>query len=168
VKAKAFVDKGGQSSETVSADFDIAPIRWNVVSVTSSGLRTGSSRAIDANPHTFWHTGEDNEQPFPHQITVDLGEDIEIQGFFYTPIQHARSSNSGTIYQYSFLVSKDGRDWEKVIDQGTFANIKNNPIQQRVRFDRSYKVRYIQLVSHASVNDNEIASSAAEIGVITR
>ena len=167
VKAKAFVNKGGQSSETVSADFDIAPTRWNVVSVTSSGLRTGSSRAIDSNVNTFWLTADD-KQPFPHQITVDLGEDLEIQGFVYTPIQHPQLANRGTIYQYSFFVSRDGKNWEKVIDKGTFANIKNNPIQQRVRFDKTYPTRYIKIVSHASVNDGELATSAAEIGVITR
>lgn len=168
VKAKAFIDKGQGSSETIIANFDMAPIRWNVVSVTNAGLRTGSGRAIDANPHTYWHTGEDNEQPFPHQLTIDLGEDMEIIGFFYTPIQNPQASNSGTIYRYSFLVSKDGKNWETVIDQGTFANIKNNPIQQRVDFGQTYKVRYFQIVSHASVNDNELATSAAEIGVITR
>jgi alpha-L-fucosidase len=167
VKAKAFIDQGEQYSETVAVDFDIAPIRWNVVSVTSSGMRMGSSRAIDSNPGTFWHTADD-DQPFPHQITVDLGRDLEIHGFFYTPIQHSQFSNSGTIYQYSFLVSKDGKNWEKVIDKGTFANIKNSPVQQRIRFDDAYHGRYIQIVSHASVNDGEVATSAAEIGVITK
>ena len=167
VKAKSFIDKGKQSSETVATHFDVAPIRWNVVSVTSSGLRTGSSRAIDANPNTFWHTADD-DQPFPHQVTVDLGEDLEIQGFFYTPIQHPQASNTGTIYQYSFLVSKDGKSWETVVDKGTFANIKNNPIQQRVGFDGVYKARYFKIVSHASVNDGEVATSVAEVGVITK
>ena len=45
---------------------------------------------------------------------------------------------------------------------------QNNPIQQRVRFDKTYPTRYIKIVSHASVNDGELATSAAEIGVITR
>ena len=167
VKAKAFINRGERSSETVTIDFDVAPIGWKVISATSSGGRTGSGGAIDSNPNTYWHTGREKERPFPHQLTVDLGKMMEIQGFFYTPVQHHQSSTGGTIYQYSFLVSKDGETWEKVIDQGTFSNIKNNPIEQRVRFDRSYKVRYIQLVSHASINDDEAATSVAELGVIT-
>jgi len=167
VKAKAFIDRGEQSSETVSTDFDVAPTRWNAVSVTSSGMRTGSSRAIDADPHTYWLTTDD-QQAFPHHLTVDLGEEMEVRGFFYTPVQHPQLANRGTIYRYSFLVSRDGKNWETIIDKGNFANIKNNPIQQRVTFDKAYPTRYFKIVSHASVNDGEIATSAAEIGVITR
>lgn len=167
VKVKAFIDRGEQSSETVSTDFDVAPTRWNAVSVTSSGMRTGSSRAIDADPHTYWLTTDD-QQAFPHHLTVDLGEEMEVRGFFYTPVQHPQLANRGTIYRYSFLVSRDGKNWETIIDKGTFANIKNNPIQQRVTFDKAYPTRYFKIVSHASVNDGEIATSAAEIGVITR
>ena len=168
VKAKAFIDQGEQSSETVSTDFDVAPTRWNVVSASSSGLRTGSSRAIDADTRTYWLTADD-QQDFPHHLTVDLGEEMEVRGFFYTPVQQAQLANRGTVYQYSFLLSRDGRNWTKVIDKGTFANIKNNPIQQRVRFDQAYaNIRYFKIVSHASVNEGELATSVAEIGVITQ
>jgi alpha-L-fucosidase len=170
IKAKAFTEGGEKSSETVTVHFDAAPIGWQVVSATSEDPGAGSGRAIDANADTYWHTDKENAQTFPHQLTVDLGRMMTIQGFYYTPIQHPSSShspNSGTIYQYHFLVSEDGENWEEVIAHGTFANIKNNPIQQRVNFDQPYKVKYIRLVSLASVNENEIATSVAEIGVIT-
>lgn len=167
VKAKAFIQRGEESSETVTLDLDVAPIGWQVISVTNEDRRAAATRAIDANPNTYWHTAKENVNNFPHQMTIDLGKPMTIKGFFYTPVQHS-NANSGTIYQYSFLVSEDGETWEKIIEQGTFANIKNNPVQQRVKFDRSYAVRYIQLVSHSSVNQNEMATSVAEIGVITR
>src|SRR5690606_34037542 len=126
--------------------------------VTNEDRRAVATRAIDANPNTYWHTAEENVDNFPHQVTIDLGKLMTIKGFFYTPVQHS-DANSGTIYQYSFLVSEDGDTWEKVIEQGTFANIKNNPVQQRVSFNQSYRVRFIQLVSHTSVNGDEMATS---------
>src|SRR5690606_20864391 len=167
VKAKAFVDQGMRSSETTAVDFDMAPRRWNVIAATSSNLQTGSSRAIDADPNTYWHTNQEDKRPFPHRLAVDMNDELEISGFYYTPVQRPQLANSGTIFQYSFLVSLDGHNWELTIDHGTFANIKNNPIQQRVIFDKAYKVRYFQIISHGSVNDGELATSVAEIGVIT-
>lgn len=167
IKAKAFINRGQKGSATITKDFDVAPIGWTVISASSEAPGFESQRAIDANPDTYWHTAKEGPQVVPHEIIVDLGKEQIIQGFYYTPYQQSASSTSGTIYQYSFLVSEDGNHWKKVVDHGTFANIKNNPIQQRVRFDESFKCRYIKLISHASVNEDEKAASVAEIGIIT-
>lgn len=129
-------------------------------------------RAIDANPNTYWHTSVEEATPFPHELAVDLAETVSLTGFYYTPHQNPRSAvhgpNSGIIHQYSFYISNDGNNWEKVIDKGTFSNIRNNPVKQEVRFDQAHKARYIKLVSHATVNEGESWSSVAELGVLTR
>lgn len=171
IKAKAFVNGGRKSSETVSTDFEVAPIGWKIISATSEEQRSASHLAIDADPNTYWHTSTEAPVPFPHELTVDLGKLETINGFLYTPMQQPRAShsaNSGTIQQYSFMVSEDGTTWETVIDKGSFANIRNNPVRQRVDFDQAYRCRYIKLISHSSVNGSEIATSVAEIGIITR
>lgn len=168
VKARAFIDMGKQSSEMVVKDFDVAPVGWKVISATNAESKAEANRAIDGEATTYWHTTRENAVSFPHELAIDLGKSHDITGFFYQPVQNQQASNSGTIYQYSFLVSKDGKNWSKVVDHGTFANIKNNPIEQRVKFDQIHKCRYIKIISHASVNDGEQATSVAEIGVITR
>ena len=172
IKAKTFVDRGKQSSETVTASFDLAPAKWKVLSMTNESKGFEAWRAIDANPNTYWHTTLEEAEPFPHELAVDLGETVSLTGFSYTPHQNPRSAihapNSGIIYQYSFYISSDGNNWEKVIDKGTFSNIRNNPVKQEVRFDQKHKARYIKLVSHATVNEGESWSSVAELGVLTR
>ena len=171
IKAKAFTDGGAQSSETVAVDFDLAPKNWKVLSSSNSSKGFEAEKAIDANPRTYWHTDTQNSIPFPHELVVDLGESVAVKGFFYVPHQNPNSRrhghNSGVVYRYSFLVSQDGKQWEEVIQQGSFANIENNPIKQGVTFDKSYKARYFKFVSHASVNEGETFTSVGEIGVIT-
>lgn len=172
IKAKTFIDRGKQSSETVTADFDLAPVKWKVHSVTDESKGFEAWRAIDANPNTYWHTKLKEASPFPHELAVDLGETVMLTGFYYTPHQNPRSSvhdaNSGTVYQYSFYISNDGNNWERVINKGIFFNIRNNPVTQEVRFDHKHKARYIKLVSHTTVNEGETWTSAAELGVLTR
>ncbi|MEX2592392.1 MAG: alpha-L-fucosidase [Anditalea sp.] len=173
IKAKAFINRGGQSSETVSADFDLAPKNWTVLSANNESKGFEAWRAIDANPRTYWHTSTtEGGVAFPHELAIDLGEAVAVQGFSYTPHQSPNSRrhghNSGIIYQYSFYISENGQDWEEVIHNGSFANIKNNPVKQEVKFDETYKARYVKLVSLSSVNGEENWSSAGEIGVITK
>lgn len=98
----------------------------------------------------------------PHHISINLGEELELLGFSYTP---RKGIVNGTIKEYSFFTSFDGEKWKKIITS-SFENIKNNPVQQFVRFEKSIKASFIKLESLSEINGNPWAS-AAEIGVIT-
>lgn len=115
VKAKAFINKGNQSSETISAGFDVAPAKWIVVSTSSEIKGSEGSKAIDSDPTTSWRTNRKGGT-YPHEIIIDLGEELGLKGFSYTPSQE--ESISGTIYQFNFYVSEDGENWKKIIDNG--------------------------------------------------
>lgn len=167
IKAKAFINNGKETSETVTAGFDLAPVKWRVVSAPNEVKGHEGSKAIDANPRTYWQTNpKEGSSKHPHELVIDLGESLQLKGFTYTPRQDGR--NSGTIYQYSFYVSEDGKKWLKVISNNAFANIKNNPIQQEVIFDQAHTAHYIKLEALSPVHAEEHWSSAGEIGVITR
>jgi alpha-L-fucosidase len=112
-------------------------------------------KVIDEDSQTFWKS-EKNE------VVIDLGESITINGFTYWPPQNRFMS--GVISKYVFEGSMDGKTW-KTLSSGEFSNIKNNPIEQVVRFVPS-QVRYIKLKS-ISTTDNQSASFA-EVGVLTR
>lgn len=172
IKAKSFINRGDQSSETVSAKYDLAPRKWKILFASHEAKGFDAGLAIDADPRTYWHTGTPGETtPFPHELAIDLGESLSVKGFSYTPPAKLNSrlhgENSGIIYQYSFYVSQDGQNWEEVIHQGSFANIKNNPVKQEVKFEQSFLTRFVKFVSHASVNGDENVSSVGEIGVFT-
>jgi alpha-L-fucosidase len=66
------------------------------------------------------------------------------------------------------LISEDGSNWTPVVTGAAFANIKNNPVKQEVRFERTYVGRFIRLDAVSTVNENDQQVSAAEIGVLTK
>ena len=60
-------------------------------------------------------------------MIIDLGKTIPVNGFRYHPDQTLWGP--GIITAYRFYVSADNMTW-KLVDEGEFANIKNNPLWQ--------------------------------------
>lgn len=166
VKARTFIHDFKSQSDVVTQTFDICKVKWTIVEVSATTDQFKADFAIDGDPHTMWHTPWGDDVPaHPHFITIDLGEQLALKGFTYTP--RADHNKSGTIFKYAFYVSPDGRSWEKVKTSGEFSNIKNNPVMQDVHFGKSYRARYIKLESRAGVY-NEAWVSVGEVGIITK
>lgn len=166
IKARAFINNGQQASEVVTAVFDISPAKWQVAAVSHETKNFEAFKAFDGNPRTSWVASAAGSSAMPHGLAIDLGETLQLSGFSYTPRQD--NKNEGTIYQYNFLVSLDGKSWQKVVSKGSFANIRNNPVKQEVRFSKPCTARYIKLQGLSSVNEKEELVSIGEIGVLTR
>lgn len=160
IKAKAFINNGKTFSETVSVDYDLAPVKWKVI---GSDRDKRMENMVDGNPVSFWMAPENNPSS---EVVIDMGEQVNLKGFTYTPRNNPEAM--GTIYQYNFYVSEDGNNWIKVMNNAAFDNIKNNPVKQLVKFDRSYKVRFIKLESISTTDGNNKRISVAEIGALTR
>ncbi|MCS5490767.1 alpha-L-fucosidase [Algoriphagus limi] len=135
----------GQKSEISRKDMEVPKAKWE-----SSG-----ERAIDENPATYF-TSSDNE------LIVDLGEKLTIEGFTYLPMQ-ARYP-SGHITEYTFWVSLDGKNWQK-ISSGEFSNVVNSPIEQFIRFDPT-EAKFIKLQALKTADGN--SATVGELGVLTR
>lgn len=166
VKAKAFIPDTNQASSTAVEIFDISSAGWKVISASSEQLPGEPKEAvIDGDADTIWHTRWNPDSPgYPHEIVIDLGEKLTLQGFTYTP---RTGSLNGTIKTYEFYVSDDGSNWGKPGAKGEFGNIKNNPTKQTILFKSPESGRYIKLVALCEVEGRNWAS-AAEIGVVTR
>ncbi len=164
---KAIAVVRGQVSEVVEMIFDIAPTQWSIHFVDSENPASGegAEKAIDQDPETLWHSQWQGQQsPHPHEIQINLGETLSLKGFTYLP----RNKNlTGTIQDYEFYTSSDGKDWGDPVSKGRFGNIRNNPVEQRILFSSPVKARYIRLVALTDL-ENKPFTSAAEIGVITR
>ncbi|MGV8879322.1 MAG: alpha-L-fucosidase [Sphingobacteriaceae bacterium] len=164
LKAKAFMQGEHLVSGTVTANFDISPAKWQLVTADSEAAENSAKFAFDADPGTSWLSASDSA--YPHQISIDLGEKITLKGFTYVPSLDAKTA--GLIYKYNFYRSADGKNWQKVIDQGEFSNIKNNPFKQEVRFKETVDTRYIKFEAIASANEDDRSASVGEIEVLTR
>ncbi|GAA6526996.1 endo-alpha-N-acetylgalactosaminidase family protein [Intrasporangium sp. DVR] len=117
------------------------------VSDTEPGSGDGSpAAAIDGKASTMWHSAwstTSEPAPYPHWITVDLGEDYAVDGFDY----QVRVGN-GSMKEYELYVSTDNRTWGDPVTKGTFASTAD---VQHLEFTAK-QGRYVKLVGLSSIN----------------
>jgi hypothetical protein len=118
------------------------------------------TNAVDGNPSTFWHTQWQDASPeHPHEIIIELTPPSTIKGFTYLPRQD--DMDNGSIKDYEFYVSDDGKDFGQPVSKGTFASGKE---KKTVTFEAK-NCRFIKLKAISEIND-AAWTSAAEIGVV--
>lgn len=140
-----------------------AKIALKVVKVDSeetAGEDGKGANAVDGDPNTIWHTQWQDASPeCPHEIIIELTPPSTIKGFTYLPRQD--DTENGTIKDYEFYVSDDGKDFGQPVSKGTFEGGKE---KKTVTFEAK-KCRFIKLKALSEVND-QAWTSAAEIGVV--
>jgi alpha-L-fucosidase len=90
------------------------------------------------------------------------GENIEVSGFTYQPIE-----NSESVFKYRFLLSTDGKAWEEPSAQNEFGNIKNNPVAQFIRFDKLQEARYFKIEVIEGTEGGKPIIGPSQIGILT-
>ncbi len=156
VRAIAYDPFNGKSSPVSQEKFDISRKEWKII----GSVNETTNRILDGNPSTAWHQARDLKMPV--DLTIDMGMEQNLAGFRYLPDQ---TRATGYISNYEFFVSKDNSDW-KLVDEGEFANINNNPQIQIKKFD-PVKARYIRLRALKNTRGNDDVGYA-EIDVITQ
>jgi alpha-L-fucosidase len=156
VSAIAYEPASGKSSPVCHEQFDLPRKDWKIVGI-------GNEKAyaiLDGNPSTVWH--QDKNKKMPVDLVIDLEKEQDLCGFRYFPDQGMWGP--GIIAEYQFYVSNDNVEW-KLVSQGEFSNIKNNPLWQNKKFTPE-KARYIKLRALRNTEgDNNIGY--AEVDVIT-
>ena len=156
VRAIAYDPARGKSSPECREKFDLPRKDWKLV-----GIKDERADAIlDGDPSTAWH--QSNDKKMPVDLVINLGKEQNLSGFRYFPDQALWGP--GIITGYQFYVSDDNFVW-KLIDQGEFSNIKNNPLWQIKKFV-PVKARYIKLRALRNTEDND-NTGYAEVDIIT-
>jgi alpha-L-fucosidase len=143
----------------------LSPRGWKVVEVDSEETAGGNNAArlaIDGDSNTHWHSKWGADLKLPHHITVDMGQVHRIAGFVYLPRQDGMLN--GTVENFRFETSEDGKTWTVNVDKGTFSNVRNNPDLQDVRFT-PVKARFFRFTALDEVWRSGW-TSAAELSVI--
>jgi alpha-L-fucosidase len=156
VKAIAYDPASGKSSPVAAEKFDISKKDWRNIDANDENM----GNMFDGDPSTTWHKRGDKIMPF--DLKIDLGKSYNIRGFKYLPDQNKWSS--GIISNYQFFVSIDSKNW-KLVSEGEFSNIKNNPVWQIKNFTR-VNARYIKLRALKNTWGDQVAGFA-EMDVIT-
>ena len=156
VKAIAYDPSSGKSSQVGHEKFDISKKNWKVTGINDEN----ANKILDGNPSTVWH--QRGGKKMPVDLVIDLGKNYTVSGFKYLPDQNRWSS--GIITNYQFYVSTDNKGW-KLVSEGEFSNIKNNPVWQIKNFS-SVSARYIKLKAIKNTSNDDVAGYS-EIDVIT-
>lgn len=120
-----------------------------------------AANAIDGNTNTFWHTEWYTvTTQYPHEIQIDLGEQIDVLGLDYLPRQDG--SLNGTIAGYEIYISNSPSNWGTSVASGTWAYNRD----LKTVFFPEMQGRYLRLVAISEGNGNPWAS-AAEIRALT-
>ena len=156
VRAIAYDPAQSKSSPECHEKFDLPRKDWKII-----GIEDEKARAIiDGDPATVWH--QSNIEKLPVDLVIDLGKELNLIGFRYFPDQALWGP--GIISEYQFFVSENNKNW-KLVSQGEFSNIKNNPLWQ-VKMFSPEKARYIKFRAlHNTEGNNN--TGYAEINVLT-
>lgn len=156
VSAIAYEPASGKRSPVCKENFDLPRKDWKIIGINDANVNA----IIDGNPFTQWHQPKDVK--LPADLVIDLGKEQNLCGFKYFPDQDLWSP--GIITYYQFYVSNDNKEW-KLVDEGEFSNIKNNPIWQIKKFIPE-RARYIKLRALSNIEGNDNIGYA-EVDVIT-
>lgn len=144
----------GRKSTVVREEFGVSRKNWKVISAD-----TLSANVIDGENWPGWH----QRGMMPADLVIDLGETLDIKGFRYLPDQ-SDYFPSGFITFYEFYVSDNGSEW-KLVNEGEFSNIKNNPSWQMKEF-APVKARFVKLRALNNTQGDKVAGYS-EFDVIT-
>jgi alpha-L-fucosidase len=156
VRSVAYDPVTKNNSTASEEKFDIARRYWKIIGTEDKNAYT----ILDGNVSSQWY--QDKNSKMPVDLVIDLGNVENVSGFRYLPDQNWWAG--GIITNYRFFVSRDGQEWKQV-DEGEFANIKNNPLWQSKSFV-PVKARFINLQALGNTqNDNGVGY--AEFDIIT-
>lgn len=155
VKAMAYSAATAKSSAVAEEKFDIAKNNWKILGVEDKEVY----RILDGDANSVWHQNKE----MPVDVVIDFGKIESLVGFRYLPDQDLRSK--GIVTKYKFYVSTDNKKW-KLVNEGEFSNINNNPLWQN-KFFKLAKARYIKFTALENTKGDNVAGFA-EIDVVTK
>jgi len=156
VKAIAYDPASGKTSPVGQEKFDICRKDWKIFGISDEKAYA----VLDGNTSTTWHQSRDKIMPI--DLVIDLGSEQNLCGFRYFPDQGMWGPD--IITNYKFYVSMDNKKW-KLVSDGEFSNIKNNPLWQIKKF-AAIKSRYIRLQALSNTEGNN-ETGYSEVDVIT-
>lgn len=127
----------------------------SVDSEETEGEDGAAANLLDGDPSTFWHTEWLNQEaPYPHQVTVDLGATYQLDGLLHTGRPGAEPN--GRIKEYEVLLSADGTTWGAPVASGSLTASAG---AQRIAFP-SAEAQYVRFVAKSSHNGAAFAAIA--------
>ncbi len=120
-----------------------------------------SANIIDDDLTSFWHTPWEGEVTnYPHELVIDLGNEIEFMGIELIPRQDG--IKGGMIKKAKIYISSNNNNWGKPIAQVEF---ERNGESHTVSFDKIVKAKFVKLEALEGFDGQKFAS-LAELKII--
>jgi PKD repeat protein/photosystem II stability/assembly factor-like uncharacterized protein len=145
------------SIEDCTNPAELPKSQWSLIYVDSEELNYPglATMSFDGDPETIWHTRwSTGDDPYPHEIQVDLGGLYKIYEFSYL---NRQDGENGRIKAYELYISEDNVDWGEPVVTGEFVN---TAAPQTLEFPEGVVGQYWRLVGLSEVNGNPWASAA--------
>ncbi len=123
--------------------FGVACDTWSVIRADSEFDGNNRKENVISEDSKLWLSAD---MPYPHELVVDMGKTSPITGFIFTPPTSA-GHTGGQIARYRFLVGDTADAVDRVVAEGTFDNIVNNPLPKTIRLEASVQARYFRFVA---------------------
>ena len=163
VKAQTQPEAAVVPAQPPAVSSPVTELKLKVVRVDSEETVAEDGKganAVDGDSSTFWHTQWQDANPeHPHEIIIELSRSCRISGFTYLPRQD--DEVNGTIKDYEFYVSGDGKDFGQPVKKGAFGEGKE---KKTVTFEPK-QCHFIKLKALSEIN-GQPWTSAAEVGVV--
>lgn len=143
----------------------VAPSNMKILKASSQNRPNNrlAANAIDGKPETVWHTQFSNGlKSHPHELILDLGKPMEVEGFRYLARQDGRWN--GAFSDTEFTVSDSPDQFPTSQLKITF---KKTNLVQSANLDTPIPGRYIKIKILSEINGRPWAS-AADLGIIAR
>ncbi|MFZ5941036.1 MAG: alpha-L-fucosidase [Bacteroidota bacterium] len=157
VKAIAVDPATGKCSPVCTETFDICRKDWKITGTDDEN----AGKILDGDPASSWCLA--NKETNPAELVIDLGTEHTLCGFKYLPDQSRWPC--AFITYYRFYISGDKKTW-KLVSEGEFSNIRNNPLMQ-TRIFPAEKARYFKLTTVDNTEGKNNRAGFAEIDIIT-
>jgi alpha-L-fucosidase len=131
--------------------------KWTVYSTSECANGFKPEFLFDGKEHTIWKSCG-----LPAELSIDLGEEKEIQGISILPPQE---TYQGHILEYEVYFNSNSNTPEPPEAAGELSNTVNNPIRQNVMFNAPVKGRYIKLKVISTAGGYDFAA-ATDIDII--
>ena len=115
---------------------------WSVIDFSSEQSGEEAIKVLDGDRTTFWHSRwSQNATSYPHHLTIDMGEQLEVSGFSFQQRDGQRK-----VKDLEIQVSDDAQNWDS---KGAFQLKPINTVHHITLSNKS-KFRYFKIVAKSS------------------
>jgi hypothetical protein len=134
---------------------DFRKANWKIAGVSNQATDRNANLLIDNDINTSWQSGGISQPGSFQWISVDMGSDKFINGFYYVNAQ----TNEKSPQSISIEISSDNVNWSKVVE----ADIRKTFLRQRFQLNKTVTARYFKMTVRGSEDPNANTTQFAEI-----